>query len=120
MVDWLAVIYKPLMMMTMLMMMIIMMMIVIMMIMMIPMVNIMMMMMKMMMMMMIIYFQMVDWVAVNKSLPYKRTVEEKALRRKMWQGIDVNANGFVSLAEITKVRRRRRGGGELPQAEGYM
>ena len=56
------------------------------------------------------YFQMVDWVAVNKSLPYKRTVEEKALRRKMWQGIDVNANGFVSLAEITKVRRRRRQG----------
>ena len=47
---------------------------------------------------------MVDWVAVNACLPFRRTLEERARRKEMWAAIDVNANGYVSLAEITKVQ----------------
>ena len=45
----------------------------------------------------------IDWVDVNKRLPYKRTDEEKEKRKQLWRGIDINGNGYVSLAEITKV-----------------
>ena len=45
----------------------------------------------------------IDWVDVNKRLPYKRTEEEKEKRKRLWRGIDINGNGYVSLAEITKV-----------------
>ena len=45
----------------------------------------------------------IDWVDVNKRLPFKRTEEEKEKRKQLWRGIDINGNGYVSLAEITKV-----------------
>eukprot|EP00091_Calanus_sinicus_P015337 TRINITY_DN3347_c0_g1_i1.p1 TRINITY_DN3347_c0_g1~~TRINITY_DN3347_c0_g1_i1.p1 ORF type:complete len:185 (+),score=56.90 TRINITY_DN3347_c0_g1_i1:304-858(+) len=44
----------------------------------------------------------IDWVDVNKKLPYKRTEEEKNKRKQLWSCIDINGNGYVSLAEITK------------------
>ena len=36
-------------------------------------------------------------------LPYARTPEARRQRRRMWEAIDVNDNGFVSLAEVTRV-----------------
>ena len=45
----------------------------------------------------------INWVRINSRLPYARTKEQYELRRKMWRAIDVNDNGFVSLAEITRV-----------------
>merc|ERR1711872_279607 len=44
----------------------------------------------------------INWVQVNERLPYKRTEEQKAKRKEMWASIDINGNGYVSLAEITK------------------
>ena len=44
-----------------------------------------------------------DWALINSRLPYARTKKQYEERRKMWKAIDVNDNGFVSLAEITRV-----------------
>jgi len=44
-----------------------------------------------------------DWALINSRLPYKRTKEEYEKRKKMWEAIDVNDNGNVSLSEITRV-----------------
>ena len=46
----------------------------------------------------------INWAIINSRLPYARTGEDREQRRKMWRAIDVNDNGFVSLAEITRVR----------------
>merc|ERR1719171_2602657 len=43
-----------------------------------------------------------DWAAIHKKLPYEKTPEAKAQRRKLWQGFDINGNGYLSLAEIDK------------------
>jgi len=43
-----------------------------------------------------------DWVKINASLPHKRTKEQYQMRKKMWEAIDVNDNGYVSLSEITR------------------
>jgi len=43
-----------------------------------------------------------DWALINSRLPYKRTKEEYEKRKKMWEAIDVNDNGYVSLSEITR------------------
>merc|ERR1711962_1412620 len=45
---------------------------------------------------------MVDWERINSRLPYLRTEEEKEKRKKMWEAIDANDNGYVSLAEVTR------------------
>ena len=45
----------------------------------------------------------IDWVQVNNRLPYKRNQEQKEKRKELWSSIDINGNGYVSLAEITKV-----------------
>jgi hypothetical protein len=47
--------------------------------------------------------RMVDWERVNARLPFHRDPGGRARRKEMWTAIDVNANGFVSLAEITRV-----------------
>jgi len=44
----------------------------------------------------------IDWDEINAKLPFDRTEEEFAQRKELWDGIDVNGNGFLSLAEITK------------------
>ena len=46
----------------------------------------------------------INWALINSRLPYARTKEQYEERRKMWRAIDVNDNGFVSLAEITRVK----------------
>jgi len=45
---------------------------------------------------------MVDWERINARLPYSRTQEDKETRKKLWEAIDANGNGYVSLAEITR------------------
>merc|ERR1712106_669112 len=44
----------------------------------------------------------INWALINSRLPFARTKEQFEERRKMWKAIDVNDNGFVSLAEITR------------------
>ena len=46
---------------------------------------------------------MIDWALVNSRLPHQRTPEQRAARKELWARIDVNGNGHLSLAEITKV-----------------
>ena len=45
----------------------------------------------------------INWERINQRLPWARTPEAKRERRRMWEAIDVNDNGFVSLAEVTRV-----------------
>ena len=37
-----------------------------------------------------------------ESLPIKKTAEDRAKRKKMWSAIDMNGNGYVSLAEFDR------------------
>ena len=43
-----------------------------------------------------------DWNGLLKKLPIKKTEAERAERRKLWKAIDMNGNGFVSLAEFDR------------------
>ena len=43
-----------------------------------------------------------DWDALLKKLPVKRNASDRALRRKMWKAIDMNDNGYASLAELDR------------------
>ena len=43
-----------------------------------------------------------DWDGFLKSLPIKKTVEDRAKRKKMWKAIDMNGNGYLSLAEFDR------------------
>ena len=64
----------------------------------------------------------VDWEEINSKLPFARTKvaaapyisshfhnrlshvqEDYEARKELWEAIDVNGNGFLSLAEVTKV-----------------
>ena len=45
----------------------------------------------------------VDWADINSKLPFSREEEEVERRKEMWESIDVNSNGFVSLSEVTTV-----------------
>jgi len=44
----------------------------------------------------------IDWAAVNDALPYETTPESKAKRNKLFRAIDINGNGYLSLAEVDK------------------
>ena len=63
-----------------------------------------------------------DWEEINSKLPFARTKvaaapyiltfpyhrlshvqEDYEARKELWEAIDVNGNGFLSLAEVTKV-----------------
>ena len=44
----------------------------------------------------------IDWAQVNSKLPYEKTSEAKAQRDQLWQGIDANGNGYLSLAEVDR------------------
>ena len=46
--------------------------------------------------------QNIDWSLLKKQLPYKTTPDAKARRDELWKSIDVNGNGYVSLAEVDK------------------
>merc|ERR1719409_914442 len=44
----------------------------------------------------------ISWQAIHAKLPYDRTPEAKARRRKLFDGCDINGNGYLSLAEVDK------------------
>ena len=44
----------------------------------------------------------IDWEKINKNLPYAKTKTGLVRRRGLWRAIDVNDNGFLSLAEVTR------------------
>ncbi len=47
-------------------------------------------------------FKNYDWDKFLESLPIKKTAEDRAKRKKMWSAIDMNGNGYVSLAEFDR------------------
>ena len=46
--------------------------------------------------------QNIDWESIREKLPYGRDPESLARRNKIWSSVDVNGNGYVSLAEVDK------------------
>ena len=52
----------------------------------------------------------IDWETINEQLPYDHSEESHARRREIWNGMNVNGNKFLSLAEVDKgvidVRRK--------------
>ena len=47
-------------------------------------------------------FKNFDWDGLIKSLPIKKTEEDRAQRKKLWDAMDMNRNGYLSLAEFDK------------------
>ena len=43
-----------------------------------------------------------NWDAIRKALPFRKTPEEYAQRSELWKSVDVNGNGYVSVAELDK------------------
>ena len=43
-----------------------------------------------------------DWEGLIQRLPIKKTAEDRAKRREIWKAIDMNGNGYVSLAEFDR------------------
>ncbi len=42
----------------------------------------------------------IDWQELNAKLPYERTDEAQAERKRMFKDFDPNRNGYLSLAEV--------------------
>ena len=47
-------------------------------------------------------FKNYDWKGMAEKLPVKKTEKDRAERRKLWNKMDANGNGFLSLAEFDK------------------
>lgn len=45
------------------------------------------------------------WVVLKEKLPWANTPQDKEKRDKIWSSIDVNSNGYLSLAEVDKGMR---------------
>lgn len=45
------------------------------------------------------------WDELRHKLPWHLNEEERQMRIKQWASIDVNGNGFLSLAEVDKGMR---------------
>ena len=43
-----------------------------------------------------------NWDAIRKALPIRKTPEDFARRNEIWACVDVNGNGYVSVAELDK------------------
>lgn len=43
-----------------------------------------------------------DWEGIAASLPYQKNAAQKQRRQEIWDEMDVNGNGYLSLAEIDK------------------
>ena len=46
--------------------------------------------------------QNINWEDIREKLPFGKDPQSKAKRDKIWNYIDVNGNGYVSLAEVDK------------------
>jgi hypothetical protein len=42
------------------------------------------------------------WAELKNKLPFETDPESTQRRQKIWQGFDVNGNGYLSLAEVDK------------------
>ena len=51
-------------------------------------------------------FKNFDLEGLLQKLPIKKTNEDRAKRRQLWNAIDMNGNGYVSLAEFGRCPRR--------------
>ena len=47
-------------------------------------------------------FKNFDWETLIKKLPIEKTAESRAKRRELWKAMDMNGNGFLSLAEFDR------------------
>lgn len=47
----------------------------------------------------------VNWAAIKKMLPFDKSEESLAARGKLWKMMDMNGNGYASLAEVDKALR---------------
>ena len=45
----------------------------------------------------------IDWAEIRTKLPFERTEEQKAKRKDLFMQFDPNGNGFLSLAEVSKI-----------------
>ena len=43
-----------------------------------------------------------DWEGLIKKLPVEKTNESRAKRKELWNAMDMNGNGFLSLAEFDR------------------
>lgn len=44
----------------------------------------------------------IDWEGLAAALPYQKTADQKQKRQDLWDDMDVNGNGYLSLAEIDR------------------
>ena len=44
----------------------------------------------------------IDWFKIKQQLPLGNSAEEQNLRKQYWRQVDINGNGYVSLAELDK------------------
>merc|ERR1712012_314853 len=44
----------------------------------------------------------VPWETINEKLPFARNKDAFSQRKEMWTAMDINGNGYLSLAEVTK------------------
>ena len=44
----------------------------------------------------------VDWESINEQLPYDHSEESHARRKEIWNGMNMNGNCYLSLAEVDK------------------
>lgn len=42
------------------------------------------------------------WAELKRCLPYRNTPEQLQMRKNLWKSIDMNGNGYLSLAEIDR------------------
>ena len=47
----------------------------------------------------------INWEEINRKLAWHKTEDERQIRIKQWKAIDMNGNGFLSLAEVDKGMR---------------
>ena len=47
-------------------------------------------------------FKNYDWESLKKKLPVEKTTESRNKRREIWKAMDMNGNGFLSLAEFDR------------------
>lgn len=44
----------------------------------------------------------IDWSSIPRKLPFERTAEARSQRKRLFSAMDVNGNGYLSLAEVDK------------------
>ena len=47
-------------------------------------------------------FKNYDWKSLLEKLPVQKTSSDRAKRREIWKSMDMNGNGFISLAEFDR------------------